>query len=119
MTKNEMNDIRNTRQNLTGFLHFTDIAKLNELFNAHVTVNKQSFLEIADKALELYSAKLLSNKVVSEIFNILKEANKSFRTESHRHDCGSIFEYSPQHNAYIFSKKGTYREFKALNHYID
>jgi len=38
--------------------------------------------------------------------------------ESHRYDYGKIYEYSHDHAAYIYLKRGTKREFYALNHYV-
>ncbi len=119
MQKLEMMEVKASRHNLTGFLHFTDIAKLNILFNGMFNVSKESFDDICDKALELKASKLLSHKKVSDIFDILQEANKSFRAESHRIDaCHAIFEYNESDNNYYFMKKGTQREFNALVHYL-
>lgn len=119
MKLTEMRESKECRKNLTGFLHFSDISKLNELFNNHYDVDKKSFFEICDKAIDLYQSKVLSNKTVSEIFEVLENKNRHFRIESHRIDnCGAIFEYDENQKAYLFLKRGTQREFNQLNHYL-
>jgi len=116
MTYLEMKSIKECRDNVVGFLHITDIKKLNTLFDGVYDVDRQSFDSICDKALELYNAKALSNKIVSRIFEIVSCENSSFRVESHRFESHSIFEYA--YGYYLFLKKGTRKEFMLLNHYL-
>ena len=115
MKASEMKSIRDGRENLVGFLHISDIIKINDLFDGQYDVNEASFFEICNAAITLYNNKGVSNKDVSAIFEILKLENTSFRIESHRYELGSIFEYSVNRKAYLFSHKGNYRDFNALN----
>lgn len=118
MKLSEMNEIKISRENTIGFLHFSDIAALNKLFNGHYEVDKKSFYEVCDAAIELYKAKTLDNRSVSRIFNILRKENIYFKTESHRYEQGKIYEYDLEREAYVFSCHGTEKEFNKLNHYI-
>lgn len=119
MQKSDMLKIRNNRQDLVGFLYMNSICTLNKLFCGYYRVSNQSFTEICDKTLSLYSSKTLSNKVVSRIFEILADLNTSFKIESHRrNEFGEIFEYNETSNSYVFLKTGTHSQFKRLNHYL-
>jgi len=115
MKASEMKSIRYGRENLVGFLHISDIIKINDLFDGQYDVKEASFFGICDAAIALYNNKSVSKKDVSAIFEILKLQNTSFRIESHRYEVGSIFEYSVEYKAYFFSHKGNYRDFNALN----
>lgn len=79
MKLTEMKNIRDSRVNLIAFLHYTDIAILNALFNGF-NVNKQSFNTICNQAILLYKSKILSNKTASAIFDVLKRENTRFKT---------------------------------------
>jgi hypothetical protein len=118
MKISEMKEAVKNRENLTGFLHIYQIKLLNKLFDGYYNVSDKSYREIANKVVELYEAKKLSNKQASMIFTILMNENTNFKTESHRFKNGEIFEYSADNNCYIFLKKGSKKEFDKLNHYI-
>jgi len=119
MKLSEMKEAKICRNDLVGFLHHSDISKLNTLFDdVYKITSKDSFYDLCDQAINAYSNKQLSNKIVSEIFDVLTQQNKSYRIESHRYAAGSIFEYDADQRAYLFLKKGTRREFNSLNTYI-
>jgi len=103
MKISQMQNIRNCRKNVIGFLHHTDIAKINDLtgFDA----SGKSFYEVCDGVLSLYAAKVASNKEASAAFEILAAENTNFRTENFRVNCGDILKYSEQHKAYVFFQK--------------
>jgi hypothetical protein len=119
MNINEMKAMVNCRISVIGFLHFNDKVELNELFGKWAKIETQSFKEIAEKAFELYASGLITNKTCSKIITLICENNARFRTESHRYDNGSIFEYSNEQRAYVFIQKGTRKDFNKLVHYID
>jgi len=54
--------MKESRENLVGFLHITDINYLNSLFAGLYDVNHKSYYEICDKALELYKESTLQRK---------------------------------------------------------
>lgn len=119
MKLTEMKYEAESREDVIGFLHHSDITKLNEIFNEWYTVNQKSYTSICDKTIFLYESKALSNKKASLIFKILTDSNKMYRVESHRHDnCGSIYRYDINSGHYIFLKKGSVTEFNRLNHFI-
>jgi len=118
MNKQTMLYIKNSRENLIGFLYIVDIQKLNTLFNDFYKVDKKSWIEICDKCLSLYDNGAINNKSASKIFEILMQSNTSIRIESHRYESGSIFEYSTEKECYLFLKKGNNTEFNKLNHYL-
>lgn len=108
MKKIEMIEIATNRQNLTAFLHITEIKAINAKLADGGDVDKKSFDEICSIVLEQYQAKKISNKQASEIFEILAKANKSFKIEKFRcsHGYNEIYKYSPDHEAYLFYCKG-------------
>lgn len=108
MKKIEMIEIATNRQNLTAFLHITEIKGINAKLADGVDVDKKSFDEICSIILEQYENKKISNKQASEIFEILAKANKSFKIEKFRcsHGYNEIYKYSPDHEAYLFYCKG-------------
>lgn len=109
-----MQQIRDSRKNLIGFLHHTDISKIKALTGCNPS--GKAFYTVCDEIFSLYNAGVASNKEVSEAFDILARSNTRFRTERFRNDgCGSIFKYSTEHNAYVFYCKGTARTLKNLN----
>ncbi len=117
MKKEHMHSIKESRKNLIGFLHFTDQVKLIDLLGSDYS--KLSFHDFCDKVIELQQDKKINNKAASEAFEMLAEANTSFRTESHRFESGKIFEYNENAKGHVFLKIGTKKEFNSLNHYID
>ena len=109
----------NCRQNQTGFLHITNIKRLNALFKGHFNVDGRGFKEVCEKAFELYSQKVITNRVLTKIVEVCCESNGLFRIESHRFEKPNIFEYDKHLNSYIFLKTGSVQEFNKLLHYID
>lgn len=121
MKTSEMIEIKNSRINVTAFLHFTEIKLLDEQLDQWYSVSesKPSFHRLCDEIISLYRDKKISNKKASKIFEVLISIMIPLRKESHRFDNGKIYEYSAEHRAYLFLKKGSYKEFTKLNHYID
>lgn len=115
----DMESIIEHRQNAVGFLHISNITAINNIFGSLYDCNHKSFNEIAEKTLELYKLKALTNKQASKIIEIIARENRLIRTESHRYEHGKIFRFDESENCYRFSHIGTYREFVKLNHYID
>ena len=116
MKKIEMIEISQNRQNLTAFLHISEIKAINAKLADGVDVDKKSFDEICSIILEQYENKKISNKQASEIFEILAKANKSFKIEKFRcsHGYNEIYKYSPDHEAYLFYCKGGERTLAKL-----
>lgn len=107
------------RHDQTGFLHISDINKLNAIFKGGFTVDGKGFKEVCEKAFELYSQKAITNRALTKIIEVCCDSNGLFRIESHRFEKPSIFEYDEHLNSYIFLKTGTLQEFNKLLHYID
>lgn len=118
MNRLAMVEISKNRNNLVGFLHMSDIAKLDELFDNHFKVDKKSFSEICDAALNAYDSKSISNKSASNIFEILSTENTSLKIESHRFEDHKIYEYDVDTGSYMFLKRGPRFEFNKLNSYL-
>lgn len=114
MKKSEMLEISQNRQNLVGFLHITEIKAINAKLADGVDVNHMNFDEICDITLNQYQDKKISNKQASAIFEILAKANKSFKIEKFRCVGNEIYQYSPQHSAYLFYSVGGQRKFNKL-----
>lgn len=72
----EMKKIKESRENIIGFLHHTEIAKINELL-VDFDADKKNFYDVCDEVLAQYQAKKISNKQASQIFDILMTANKN------------------------------------------
>lgn len=108
MKKIEMIEIATNRQNLTAFLHITEIKAITAKLADGVDVDKKSFDEICSIVLDQYENKKISNKQASEVFEILAKANKSFKIEKFCCSQGynEIYKYSPEHDAYLFYCKG-------------
>ena len=113
--------IRNSRRNSIGFLHSSDENAIDGLLGKWYSIVKfrPSFYELCDKVMDLYKSKCIDNKTASRIFEIARESNSRFRTESHRFENGTIYYYDLNADAYLFLKKGTIREFNKINTYID
>ena len=107
--------IKNSRENLQAFLHFSDIAKIYALSNNLLNPDKLSFYTISDKVINLYKDKQITNKQATGIFNILSGENTMFKTEKFRQDgYGNILKYSAEHDAYLFYCKGGNKELNKL-----
>ena len=118
----QMQAIKDTRENLIGFLHFTDINKINELIS--LDVNKMRFYDICDNVMQLYKNKQINNKVARTVFEILMNENTRFKIKTYRHDnmYDKLFQYSHYHKAYLFEKRMTTKEFRTsglANEYIE
>lgn len=114
MKKIEMIEISQNRQNLVGFLHITEVQAINAKLADGVDVDKKSFDEICSIVLEQYQAKQISNKQASEVFEILANANRDFKIEKFRCVGNEIYQYSPEHQAYLFYSVGGQRQFNKL-----
>lgn len=119
MKLTQLKEMVKIRQNRIGFLHISDIQTLNELFNGFFDVDKKSFNDICNKAFELYADKAINNKTCTQIIELCCEENSSFRTESHRYEYGSIYEWDSERKIYVFLQNGTHQEFTRMNHFID
>ena len=115
MKKIEMLEISQNRQNLTAFLHVSEIKAINANL-VDTNVDKKTFDEICSIVLDQYENKQISNKQASEIFEILAKANKSFKIEKFRcsHGYNEIYKYSPDHQAYLFYQNGGKKELDKL-----
>lgn len=109
MLVQQMTEIKKSRENLEGFLHFSDTLKINELLTDNV--DKLSFNQICDLVIEKYQSNKIKNKVASEIFEILMTENKALKTNKYRFEDGKLFEFSESHNAYLFDRRITKKEF--------
>lgn len=109
-----MKNIAETRENLIGFLHFSEIQAINK--NLNTDVDKMDFDSICDIAIKQYQDKAITNRKASQVFEILANANKQFKTERYRYNSATheIYEYSQVNEAYIFIKKGNQSELKNL-----
>lgn len=114
MKKSEMLEISQNRQNLTAFLHITEIKVINALLADGVDVNHMNFEQICNTTLEQYQAKKISNIKAARIFEILGYANKQFKIEKFRCVGNEIYQYSPEHQAYLFYSVGGQRKFNKL-----
>lgn len=114
MKKSEMLEISQNRQNLTAFLHITEIKVINALLADGVDVNHMNFEQICNTTLEQYQAKKISNIKAARIFEILRYANKQFKIEKFRCVGNEIYQYSPEHQAYLFYSVGGQRKFNKL-----
>lgn len=114
MKKSEMLEISQNRQNLTAFLHITEIKVINALLADGVDVNHMNFEQICNTTLEQYQAKKISNIKAARIFEILGYANKQFKIEKFRCVGNEVYQYSPEHQAYLFYSVGGKRQFNKL-----
>lgn len=114
MKKSEMLEISQNRQNLTAFLHITEIKVINALLADGVDVNHMNFEQICNTTLEQYQARKISNIKAARIFEILGYANKQFKIEKFRCVGNEIYQYSPEHQAYLFYSVGGQRKFNKL-----
>lgn len=112
----DMKAIQENRQNLTAFLHITEIKIINLLLADGVDVNHMNFEQICNTTLEQYQAKKISNRKAARIFEILAHSNRDFKIEKFRcsHGYNEIYKYSPAHGAYLFYCKGGQRQLNAL-----
>lgn len=116
MKKSEMIEISQNRQNLTAFLHVSEIKAINAKLVDGVDVNYMNFEQICNTTLEQYQAKKISNRKASGIFEILAHSNRDFKIEKFRcsHGYNEIYKYSPDHDAYLFYCKGGQRQLNEL-----
>lgn len=114
MEISQMQEIAQDRENLIGFLHISQIKEINSILNTDVS--EKSFIEICVITLFELNARLISNRQASIVFEILMEANQSFKIKRFRYDGGSkvIYEYSKAHGAYLFLQQGDSRDFHEL-----
>lgn len=75
-------------------------------------------IEIRDnrQILSFYKDKIISNKVASQCFEILANANKEFKIERYRYDSAykTLYKYSKECNAYLFYSKCSAQEYNVL-----
>lgn len=114
MKKIEMLEIMSCRENVVAFLHHSEIKAINAKLADGVDVNHMNFDEICDITLNQYQDKKISNKQASAIFEILAKANKSFKIEKYRCIGNEIYQYSPDHQAYLFYQNGGKKELDKL-----
>lgn len=114
MKKSEMLEISQNRQNLTAFLHITEIKIINLLLADGVDVNHMNFEQICNTTLEQYQAKKISNIKAARIFEILARSNRDFKIEKFRCIGNEIYQYNPNHQAYLFYSVGGQRQFNKL-----
>lgn len=114
MKKSEMLEISQNRQNLTAFLHITEIKIINLLLADGVDVNHMNFEQICNTTLEQYQAKKISNRKAARIFEILAFSNRDFKIEKFRCVGNEIYQYSLEHQAYLFYSVGGQRQFNKL-----
>jgi len=114
MKISQMREIAQNRENLVGFLHFSEIKDINDLVG--VDVSQMSFDDICQTTFAQLGAKIITKKQATAVFEILMTANKSFKTEKFRFDSvtNSIYEYSELHNGYMFLKRGNSRDVAKL-----
>ena len=113
MKKSEMLEISQNRQNLTAFLNVSEIKAINANL-VDTNVDKKTFDEICSIVLDQYENKQISNKQASEIFEILANANRDFKTEQYRLNGKQIHKYSPEHDAYLFYSTGGQKKLNEL-----
>lgn len=112
----EMNYIRDSRENIVGFLNVVDIVKIEKLTNNRVGSN---YYDSCNLIINAYESGSITNAAASKSLAILRDNNPNLRKESHRIGADhSIYEYCPNADAYVFLKKGTLREFNQLNRYL-
>ena len=70
MKLNQMKAIAETRENLIGFLHHSEITAINHCL-VNFDADKKSFYEICNTALKQYQDKAISNRNASRVFEIL------------------------------------------------
>jgi len=109
MNIQQMTHIKNCRENLVGFLHFTDILNINELLKSDIS--QLNFYDICDLTISKYQKREISEKTASQVFEILMTENISFRTNKYRLDKNKLFEYSESHNAYLYVRTMSKQEF--------
>ncbi|MCG6816985.1 hypothetical protein [Moraxella catarrhalis] len=114
MKKIEMLEIMSCRENVVAFLHHSEIKDINAKLADGVDVDKKSFEQICSIVLDQYENKKISNKQASEIFEILANANRDFKTEQYRLSGNQIYKYSTAHSAYLFYCNGGQRQFNNL-----
>lgn len=114
----QMQEIRNSRHNLVGFLDAADHVKIRELTCLDTNV---PFWVLADAVINEYEAGRITNKAASEVFEILKRENTSIRTEKYRFETGSLFAFDSDANAYIYDRKISKTDFRKFysNQYVD
>ncbi len=101
-----------SRENVTGFLNTTDIINLQQ---QGIDVNNLSFYQAAKKIFDLYENKTINNKTATAAIKLMCSKNTFVKTERYRlNNDGVILEYSEQHKAYLFLKKGGQRELNKL-----
>lgn len=116
-----MKDIRDSRKDVIGFLHISDLQKIEALagFNA----GEMSHWTICDKVLAAYDAEQINNATASEIFEILRDNNTEIRTEMYRYDefTHDLYRFNASLNCYVWIDKISAREFNTRyqNEYFD
>ena len=115
MKLTEMLEIRDNRVNLQGFLHYSEQNFIQNLLDIDFHV-APSFIDICNLVLSMYTNKAISNKAASKCFEILAQANTSFKTKRYRYDSAykTLYKYSKEHNAYLFYSKCSVQKYNAL-----
>jgi hypothetical protein len=71
-----MIEIKESRENLTGFLHISKITELSKIMGAPKrVVSNLTFYGLCDLIVELYDFKTLTNKKAEACFEILRVEN--------------------------------------------
>ncbi|CAH1092913.1 hypothetical protein [Acinetobacter baumannii] len=114
-------EIRNSRKNVTAFLHRSDIAQIEALLGQDIIAKPVVWVELCNQVIDAYDKKLIKNKAFSEIFEILREENTQIRTEKYRLSASGLFKYDEFQRAYIFVKPCSRKDFNLhyANQYID
>ena len=115
MKLSEMIEIRDNRENLQGFLHYSEQIALQNLLNIE-QMSKLSFVQCCNRVLFAYKEKKISNKTASKCFEILDNSNKEFKIELYRYDSAfkTLYKYSKQHGAYLYYSKCSTQEYNVL-----
>lgn len=112
MKLSEMKEIAENRENVTGFLHHTDMAVIEG--HTGFSVSRLSFDGICEKTISKYVAKEITNKQASAVFEILAAENTQFKIERYRKNGSFIFEYDIVKGAYVCKHHGSSLFLKRL-----
>lgn len=113
-------EIRNSRKNITAFLHLTDIAKIEQILGEDIE-KPVTWTNVCNQVLESRNAKKISAKTLKELFELLAESNTEIRTEMYRFEVDSLYQYDSHQRAYVYVKQCSKKEYNLFyaNVYFD
>jgi len=108
----EMKEIAVSYENVTAFLHMSEVAEFEDLTGIECKPG-YTFQVLANAVIAKYESKEITNKAASAAIEILKNASRPM-TERYRREGSKVYEYNANGNSYEFIGNYSSKEFKAL-----